>query len=250
MFRTALLIALTGMIGCGQKPAAEAQLVANPLANVAIAPATPESAAPVPAIVTALAIAPEPRMALAPPSDLGGHLVANAVTIRVPTLPTVELETGWQPRQAPLTIRVPDALAKAALTLPPVLPVAHLDVKPTAPRERVPIDLGGTIDILRPQTTFPIQAGITQRARDAKVPPPLPVLGRQFTERVSLEDPTVALSHAAITSPPVKVLVAAAPFQRVTLPNPFELGEQVRPVVPKTTEPGLAPVLVDPRRVK
>ena len=78
----------------------------------------------------------------------------------------------------------------------------------------------------------------------------MPTLGRPFTERVSLDDPTSELANAGIVAPSVKVPVAPASFLKVSLPDPFELGTQVKPKVPPTAEPGLAPVVVDPARVK
>jgi hypothetical protein len=78
----------------------------------------------------------------------------------------------------------------------------------------------------------------------------MPTLGRPLTERVSLDDPTSEFATANITAPPVRVPVAPAAFVKVSLPDPFELGDQIKPKVPAAAEPGLTPVAVDPRRVK
>jgi hypothetical protein len=41
-----------------------------------------------------------------------------------------------------------------------------------------------------------------------------------------------------------------APFLKVTVPDPFELGEQIRPAIPSAAEPAPMPVSVNPRRLK
>jgi hypothetical protein len=78
----------------------------------------------------------------------------------------------------------------------------------------------------------------------------MPTLGRPAGDRVSLEDPTSDFANAAIVSPPVRVPLAPASFLKVTLPDPFELGEQVKPKVAPADEPGLTPVPVNPQRIK
>ena len=39
-------------------------------------------------------------------------------------------------------------------------------------------------------------------------------------------------------------------LETLSLPDPFELAGQVKPRVPPAAEPGRAPVVVDPQRVK
>ena len=82
------------------------------------------------------------------------------------------------------------------------------------------------------------------------LPPALPKLGRPLNERVSLDDPTAELGNAAIANPVVKVPLTPAAFLKVGIPDPFELGDQVKPKVAPADEPGLTPVPVNPRRVK
>jgi hypothetical protein len=123
-------------------------------------------------------------------------------------------------------------------------------VRLSAPPERVPVDLGFGADAIPAKPMFPIAAGITERARDVKLPPAMPTLGRPFNERVSLDDPTSEFANAAIVAPSVKPTLTPAPFVRVSLPDPFELGDQVKPKVAPAADPGLTPVVVDPQRVK
>jgi hypothetical protein len=134
--------------------------------------------------------------------------------------------------------------------LPPLLPGRAKDLRPGAPPERVPVDLGLLAAAVPARPAFPVAAGVTERAPDVKEPPRLPTLGRQLADRVSLDDPTAELGHAAITAPAVAVSVPPAGFLKVSLPDPFELGAQVKPSVPPAAQPGLSPVPVNPQRVK
>jgi hypothetical protein len=90
----------------------------------------------------------------------------------------------------------------------------------------------------------------TNRSRDVNVPPPLPAMVRQVVDRAGFEDPTTDFANALVTGPRVRLPFSPAPFLRVGVPNPFELAEQIKPVIPRTAEPGLTPVIVHPRRVK
>src|SRR5438132_574827 len=69
------------------------------------------------------------------------------------------------------------------------------------------------------------------RARDVNLPPELPPLGRPLPDRASLDDPTADPGNAAIIARRVALHLATAAFQKVTLPDPFELAAQVRPRV-------------------
>lgn len=195
--------------------------------------------------------APEPPTMFEYPADLGGKVVAKAVSPDRPALtPAERFGVAPKPRATPARIADPDALVKSDYRLPP-LPVGKpAEVRPTAPPERVPVDLGfGTADVpARP--TFPIAAGITTRAPDVKLPPAMPTLGRLVTERVSLDDPTAEVANTVIATSSVKTTLGLAGFLKVTLPDPFELGEQIKPKVPAAIDPGLVPVVVNPQRVK
>jgi hypothetical protein len=158
-----------------------------------------------------------------------------------------------KPRESAARPPFPEVVAKVNLKLPVVLPakVASVQsVRPVPPRERVPVELGRGFDEIPSRPTFPVAAGVAERSRDVKLPPAMPTLGRPLADRVSLDDPTSDLAHATIIAPPVKVTVTPAAFLKVSLPDPFELAEQVKPKVPPTAEPGRAPVVVDPQRVK
>jgi hypothetical protein len=195
---------------------------------------------------------PEPPTAFDYPADLGGKAVVKAVTPTITTPLSTEKAAAAtpKPRTPPSRLLDPYPLTKATYVPPPVLPAKPAEARLTAPPERVPVDLGWLAEDVPAKPTFPVAAGISERARDVKLPPALPILGRPFSERVSLDDPTAEFGHAGIVAPLVKVQVPQAGFLRVSLPDPFELGEQVKPRVPATADPGLTPVVVNPQRVK
>lgn len=269
MIRPALsAVAALGLAGCSQQPP-EQQAQAATNVVVAAPPAAPDQRPPVPlpeAVTTpqpaprAVAVVPaqtkppeppQPPTAFEYPADLGGKAVAKAVTPAMPAFtPTEKFAFVPKPRAVPARVIDPDPVSKATYVPPPVLSPRPGNVKPTAPPERVPVELGLGADVVPAKPTFPVAAGITERAQDVKVPPRLPILGRPPIDRVSLEDPTTEYGHAAIAAPRVKVAVGLSAFLKVTLPDPFELAAQVKPKVPPTAEPGLAPVVVDPQRVK
>jgi hypothetical protein len=194
---------------------------------------------------------PAPSPGFEYPADLAGRVVARAVAPDLPALPSPE-RFGRSPKPRPIPGRLldPEATPPVRHTLPPVWPSPAGRVRPLPPRERVPIDLGSGAEAVPARPTFPIAAGIDTRAPDVGKPPALPRLGRPFSERESLDDPAADLGHAAITGPPIRVKPDPAVFLRVTLPDPFELAEQVRPKVPPAAEPGLVPVVVNPQRTK
>jgi hypothetical protein len=118
------------------------------------------------------------------------------------------------------------------------------------PAERVPPDLGAGAGSIPAKQKLPVAAQPTKRSRDVNLPPPLPSLGRQVADRVGFEDPTTDFGNAVVTGPRVRAPFSAAPFLKVGVPDPFELAEQIKPSIPHAAEPGLKPVIVNPRRVK
>jgi hypothetical protein len=252
MIRSAAFVVALGLTSCSQSAEPPAQAAAN--INVAIKPEQPASAPQVPTKSSDAAQPKSPEMptAFEYPADLGGKAVAKAVAPDRPALTVDRTVPAPKSRILPAKLLHPDAItiARANYALPPILPAKPAVVRLVAPPERVPVELGRGADEIPARPTFPIAAGITERARDVKLPPAMPTLGRPLTERVSLDDPTSELGNAGIVAPPVKVVVAPAAFLKVTLPDPFELGAQVKPKVPPAAEPGLAPVVVNPERVK
>ncbi|MCE9568216.1 MAG: hypothetical protein K8U57_39955 [Planctomycetes bacterium] len=258
MITRTLVLGVFGLAGCSQN--AEPAPTTPPVAITAPVPtpadrppvAVPPSVTtqPVEPIATQPPKPPEPPTVFDYPTDLGGKAVVKAVTPAIGKLLPEKLGATPKPRVPPARLLDPDAIPKAEYVPPPILPTKPVEAKPTPPAERVPLDIGQLADAIPAKPTFPVAPGIADRARDVKLPPTMAILGRPFNERVSLEDPTAEFGNTGIVAPLVRVPVAQTGFLRVSLPDPFELGEQVKPRVPPASDPGLAPVVVNPQRVK
>lgn len=255
MIPRTLLVALLVM-GCSQAQPGSAPPTAG---VVLVSPPGPSTTQPSPSTIQPgePIIAQPPKPPEPPPTvfdyptDLGGKAVVKAVTPSIAKpLATEKFGETPKPRILPARVLDPDPVTKATYVPPPLMPAKPAELKPTPPTERVPLDIGLLADAVPAKPTFPVGAGIAERARDVKLPPAMAILGRPFNERVSLEDPTAEFGNTGIVAPIVRVPVAQTGFLRVTLPDPFELGEQIKPRVPPAAEPGLVPVVVDPQRVK
>lgn len=232
-----LALAAVALAGCNRSQPAE---VVEAVAVVVVAPA------PAPQLP-----APVPPQAFAFPADIAGAAVTKVVTPAAP--PPLSTERfGAAPRVRPVPPKVmdPDPFARTT-PQPPRIAIAPVAVvKPVAPAERLPFDIGVTAQQVPAKPKLPETPLPTPRARDVNAPPDLPILGRPLNDRASLDDPTVEAGHAAIVVPLVGVALSPSAFQRVALPDPFELAEQVKPKVPPAAEPGATPVPVNPRRPK
>lgn len=246
MTRSTLLAALA-FAGCSQQPPAPSpELGAVVVADV---PAPKPETQPVAAQPAPQPVAEPPTFKFAP--DLTGQALAKAVAPGVPLkLQTERFGAEPKPRAVPAKYLDPDPTARAVHALPPVLPAKPAPVKPVAPAERVPLDLGARADALPVALVLPVAPVVTERARDVNVPPPAPALGRQNTERVPFDDPTSEVGNAVVVANAVSVPLGVSGFLKITVPDPFELAEQVKPSIPPAAEPGAKPLEVNPKRVK
>lgn len=248
MIRSTLLAGFVcGIAGCAQQPQADA----TPKPPAVVARVSVPAAPTQPDLLPQIADAPRQLVAFEYPADLGGQMVERAISPRMPSMPPVEM-FGTAPKLRTGSDRLlhPEVSAKARYVPPPILLPKAAEMKLAPPAERVPAELGRGADHVPARPQLPVAPGITERARDVNLPPTMPTLGRPASDRVSLADPTSEFGNAAIVAPPVQVPIALASFLRVTLPDPFELGVQVRPKLPPDVEPALTPVPVNPQRVK
>lgn len=242
--RFAPLFVLVG--GCSQQPDAPAPL---DVSKVQLVPAAPVAALPQPPVQPPKLPEPPPEFKF--PADLGGKAVARAVAPNLTKpFPLDRAPVVPKPRAVPERVLNPEANERTAFAPPPLLPPKPPAAKPTDPAERVPFDLGVGADAPPSKPVLPTVAIETPRARDVNLPPPPPELGRQFTERTSLEDPTSETGNAAAVSNTVPVALVLSPFLKLGIPDPFELLEQVKPKVPATAEPSALPVPVNHPRAK
>jgi hypothetical protein len=79
--------------------------------------------------------------------------------------------------------------------------------------------------VFMPRPPQRVSFATTKRLRvssvDASLPPPMPVQARPVPDRVSLEDPTVETSTAAILSARLPPRSKPAPYERMTVPEPY-----------------------------
>jgi hypothetical protein len=234
MMRTICLVLLLSA-GCARQGPVESQPPQRPVvADSVVAVPTVESEA-----------------ALNPATDFGVRVLERAVAPDTPALEPIE-RFGVAPRPQIAMVRVLDpSLTPRVNHLPPTpLPAGIVAMRPAPPAERVPPDLGAGASAVPAKPKLPVPAVSTKRSRDVNLPPPLSTLGRPMGDRVGFEDPTTDFGNAGIARPPVKVPYAPASFVKLGIPNPFELAEQIKPTVSPPDQPGLAPVPVNPRRVK
>jgi hypothetical protein len=236
---------LTALAGCSQQPShVESAQAADP-PTVVVAP-RPAAAQPKPKVET---LPPAPTT-FPFPADLAGKAVEKAVAPNVTRpLPAERAGSAPLPRAIPAKLLDPDPVARARYAPPPLLPAKSAVPKPVAPKERLPLDSGAGTP-LPEKPVLPVSAVVTPRARDVNLPPPAPALGRPASDRVPFDDPTNDFGNAEVVSGSVKVPLSPSSFLKASVPDPFELGAQVKPKVPASAEPSAAPVPLNPRRAR
>jgi hypothetical protein len=254
--RCAPACALAVAVGCAQQQAGESASVQaesavvsvpQPVVNIgAGAPkAQPEpTPPPKPEPET-----PAPTFAFTP--DLTGKALPRVVAPDVSRpLPADKTASGPKPRAVPDRVLDPDSTVRANYPPPPLRTPKPAARKPADPVEKVPVNFGAGADDVPAKPVLPVTPVVTERSRDVNVPPPAPVLGRPASDRVGFDDPTSDLANAAVVSQVVKTVLEVSGFLKVTVPDPFELAEQVKPKVPQSAEPSAAPITINPQRVK
>lgn len=210
-------------------------------------------------VVTSQNDAPQSEGALssvAPPPPVGFEypvdLLPRLPLVLAPDTPAVPPLPRWTvaPRRPsasymPSVVQiVPVSSVKLSPTIPKIF--GH-NLSPLPPRERFSVHLLWTA--APPPRTTPIAGpGITTRAPDPAIPLPFPRLGRPSSERVSLEDPTADKQHSFLLAQTPAVALPPPQFQKTAIPDPFEFGEQIRPQLPATLEPGRYPAAAPPPR--
>ena len=247
--------ALIGLASCGSPPTAEPAIEVA----VAVPKVEPKADAPQPAPkaeTPVVAVQPKKEEPPAPtsfpfPKDQAGKLLPNVVRPPMPALPAAEkFGAAPKPRIVPKRLIEPDALPKLVHSSPTLPSSKPTSAAPTAPPERVPLDLGFGAAAVPARPAFPNAPGIAIKAREVNQLPDLVPLARQVPDRAALDDPTLEQGNAVIaTKSPLPVLGIAV-FLKVVLPDPFELADHVKPKVPPTAEPSPAPVAVNPQRMK
>ena len=253
MNRSTILLAVLAA-GCSRPappsvdpPAGAAEPVITPtIPTTSVQPAVVK-----PGVVEAVQPAPVAATEFAYPPDLAGKQISRVVTPVAPPLPQTE-KLGQAPlvRTPSAKLLDPDSLTRTVYRPTPVALPKPAGLKPISPAERVPADIGFGADAIPSKMVFATGPGITTKAHDVNLPPDLPILGRSVPDRASLEDPTADTGYAAIVNKSNTPTLLPSAFQRLGLPDPFELADQVKPRVLPNAEPVVVPVTVNPARVK
>ena len=211
----------------------------------------PKTDTPVVAVQPKKEEPPAPPPSFPFPKDEAGKLLPKVVTPPMPAFPATEkFGTAPKPRTAPALLKDPDPLPKLTHSTPPLSVAKPASGPPTAPPDRVPLDLGFGSAAVPARPMLPEAPGIAVKSRDVNLPPDLAPLARQVPDRAPVEDPTADAGNTVISNKSPSLSLGIAAFVKTILPDPFELGEQVKPKLPATAEPSAAPVVVNPQRVK
>jgi len=218
-------------------------------------PTQPEVKPPAPEVKPAPEPPPpkkeEPPAAFPFPDDAAGKALPAVVAPRQPAPPAVEkFGQSQAARRVPSKLIEPSALPKARYAPTPLLASRPASAAIAAPTERIPLDLGFGASAVPAKPILPESPGITLKARDVNLPPDLSPLGRQLPDRASLDDPTAEPGNAAIVGRSPTFILGVAAFLKVALPDPFELADQVKGLIPASSEPSAAPIPVNPQRIK
>jgi hypothetical protein len=176
------------------------------------------------------------------PEDRGGVLLQKVLTPEVPRSTLQERVTA--PRRTP----TPPSLESPTLPLPPAVPIeSRLPVgarKDTLqPRLTIEETLGGGHAPVLPQTTtFSTSDRVRISSVDVNQPPPLPILAQPVPDRASLDDATGDASAAAVLSGTMPERANPVPFQKLTIPDPFEnrLPVQLKEIPAEDPQPVVA----------
>jgi hypothetical protein len=180
------------------------------------------------------------------PADMAPYLI-RILAPETPALPPAVRQAHQpQPKAGPLPAARWDPAPSLRLASP-ALRGTKSDIRPPYPAERFSPAAVFTA-AQPPKTTLPTGPGITTRAPDPAIPPPLPSLSRFSSERVGFEDPTADNHHSFLLSPRLGVPLPPVPFEKTEIPDPQVLGEQIRPQLSPPLEPGRRPDSVPPPR--
>jgi hypothetical protein len=179
------------------------------------------------------------------PDDTGGTLLAKI-------LQPGDMEEQDENRPVPLCrFSLPGEPPIPVLPLPPsAAAVPELTAAPItvafSPRLVMEEPLADFVDAapLPPAPPMPVGARIRVTSVDVNQPIPLPVRNQPVPDRASLEDPTADYSAAAAVAAKMPTRKAKAPFQKLTLPDPYDHRRPARTSIPPESD---QPMTATPR---
>jgi hypothetical protein len=177
------------------------------------------------------------------PNDKAGRLVAELLR---------PSEEAFAARSAgPKSLRALSWLEHPEVPLPPCTgqflrsapaPVAR-PARPRALPEELPLTHTRADGRLPEKVELPAGSRIKVPALDVKQPPPLPILAQPVPDRGPLGDPSGPASLKAALAAAAPVRTAPAPFDRPSIPDPFEHRQTVRLATPPAEAPAPPQVL-------
>lgn len=222
---------LAALAGCARSSVA---------VNNAAAPAEAEKkadAAPAPAAATG-----EPFKF---PDDRGGKMLGELLAPSAQSAPEARLQP--RPLPPPASVGQPEVPLQptlAELARPPLVQKTP-PPKPHTPAEDLPLVAYRGEPVGPNRVTFSAGAPVSIASPDVAQPTRLPYLGQPGVDRVPVEDPTVDESLKAALAGEIPVRATPAPFDRRSVPDPFENAQTIRlktPPAEDTTPSGGSPL--------
>jgi hypothetical protein len=167
------------------------------------------------------------------PADAAGVLLATEVAPRAHPRP---LRTSTRPGRPDVPmprfaeVRLPLPTAPADLVRLPS-PVRKALARPEFVQEEA-LEESFLEPVLPQKPRFMTSRPLRVPSEDAALPPPLPLMAQQVPDRVSLEDATMEASTAAVLSAAPRPRQRPAPYQRMSVPEPYEHRRPLTLLVP------------------
>lgn len=167
---------------------------------------------------------PAPKEGFEFPKDKGGQELAKLLPAGVGvTLPPEPLSAP-QPRTAPHALTDLSLPLSRAEVGPAQLPSAKSPPPPRPGRVKEDVPFIGYLGSPQTPVSEPLPTGVLVRVPSPDVTAPLapPVLGQPTIDRAPLDDPTTEASREAALAAQLPARVNPVPFQKNSLPDPFE----------------------------
>jgi hypothetical protein len=171
------------------------------------------------------------------PADRGGELLSKQLTVTA-SRPLPDAEA--QPRRVKIPARIESPELPLLPSLSAHVPLPERARKPLLPRMVTPETLVALALELALPDMQPMVVGerTKQPGADVNKPAPLPILGQPVPDRASLADATGDASGSAVIAATMPIRSRPVPFQRLSVPDPFENYRPLRLALPEeATEP-------------
>jgi hypothetical protein len=214
--------------GCGSQAPAPSPADEKPAPRVVVQVPATTTTAPKRPVVVQKVILPSPQPKIIP--DAGPAAPPDSASKEVSDFLRPS-EAAFAPKPArshllagPRGLEQPDLPPAAYAGSAPKLP-SLVSSKPLLPRplpQEMPLAHEQTDQRLPSPIKLPTGSPVRVAGPDVQQTPPLPILARPQSGSGSVTDPTAEASQAAALAAPVPVRTRPAPFDRPSIPDPFE----------------------------